>query len=494
MDQDAALKKIGIGSGMVALGMMGGVFLYYLFKVLAARFLRPESYGVFVQALAIVQSASVVALLGLHKTVPRSISYGKGSEKSSSLSKSVVTSLIIFLPTAAVFTVLIYFSSDFVSSMLSEPQLSEPLKILSFAVLPMGLLSLIKSFFRGNQNAKEKILIDDVVDPVVMLSSGLVLFWAGFGIEGAVAATLIATSAASIFGLYRFLSKNPVSFDKDSFVPKSLLSFSWPLFFVAVFTIFGQWYGVILLGLLMDSTAAGIYEIALSVAGTLVLFLTTVSYMFMPVVSELYGKDKLTEITSIYSTSTRWIFTALLPLFAVMSIFPQEILFLMFGAQYAEGGSLLAIMAAGFFFSVTIGPGEMVLLSTGRTKQYMLSIGSMVVIGSLLCLVLIPSYGLIGAAIATSAGNVVGNLFILVFVKKELGDHPYNKRYLKPIFSILLASTFVLFLRTKANSILLDMFLASILIATYIITLYKSGLYEEETKLLETIFEKYSDL
>ncbi len=488
MNQDAALKKIGIGSGMVALGMMGGIFLNYLFKVLAARFLGPESYGVFVQALAIVQAASVVALLGLHKTVPRFISYGKGSGNSSSLSKSVVTSLIIFLPTAALFTVLIYFSSDFVSSMLSEPQLSEPLKILSFAIVPIGLLSLVKSFFRGEQNAKEKILIDDIIDPVVMLSSGFMLFWAGFGIEGAVAATLIGTSVASIFGLYRFLSKNPVSFNSDYFAPKAILSFSWPLFFVAVFTTFGQWYGAIILGFLMDSSAAGIYEIAFSVAGTLALFLTTVSYMFMPVVSELYGKDKLSEISSIYSTSTRWIFTALLPLFAVMSIFSHEILFLMFGAQYAEGGSLLAIMAAGFFFSVTIGPGEMVLLSTGRTKHYMLSVGSMVVIGSLLCLVLIPSYGLIGAAIATSAGNVAGNLLILVFVRKEIGDHPYNKRYLKPIFSILVASTFVLFLRSTADSMLLDVFSASILIALYIIILYaEGGLYEEEIELFEVI-------
>jgi O-antigen/teichoic acid export membrane protein len=58
-------------------------------------------------------------------------------------------------------------------------------------------------------------------------------------------------------------------------------------------------------------------------------------------------------------------------------------------------------------------------------------------------LLLVPSFSLFGAAVATAAALILVNAVTLFFVHRMLGFWPYSVRYAKPVIAGLLASVSV---------------------------------------------------
>ncbi len=478
MDGEEALTKVGIGSAIVITGFFVGAFFYYLVKVILARFLGPEAYGVFVQGMGIAQAAAMISLLGLSMSIPRFMSFYTGSEDEQLTGSIVSTSLYLIIPSSLLVSAIIFYLSGWISvSVFDEPALEEPLKLFSLAITPLVLFKLAKSLLRGMQDAKHKIYMDDFIwsGGVLLLVASFIS--AGYGVTGAVYAYIIATSIAVVAGYYfcRKVSEGRL-FSNPDFPVRRLISFSWPLFVISILLIVNRWVDVLMLGWLIDSSQAGIYDVSYAIAGIMGFMLSSLSYMFMPVVSELYGKRDMSGILEVYSTSTRWIFTLTLPLLAGMLIFPEEIIHLLFGSSYVEGSVALAVLSIGFFYNAVKGPAGMILLSTGKTRLQMLGIGVITTFTVLLNLLLIPVYGIMGAAISTTIGFFLGDTLLLIFARREVGGLPYNRKYLKAIPAIMLSSGVVYGLKVfLAPSPLESAFLGAFLTVLYAGLLYVSG-------------------
>jgi O-antigen/teichoic acid export membrane protein len=493
MDKEAALDKIGVGSTVVILGLVIGAVLEYLVKMVLARFLGPESYGVFVQGFAISAATAMIALFGFHMSLPRFMSYYRGKENEEMIENSVSTSLYIVAPLSLILSVLLYLSSDWISLVVfNEPSLVTPLKLLSFAVVPLSLFYLTIAFMRGMKNARYKVILDEVLISVIELLLLSIVFIAGYGLVGAVYAYIASLfiMIAPCYYFYRKASKKSISTNSE-LIPRKLLNFSWPLFIISILLLTNKWSDVLMLGWLRESIEVGVYDVAFAIGSILLLLLNSLNYMFMPVVSELYGKGKLSDILEIYSTSTRWIFTLSLPIFAGILLFPSEIIKILFGNSYTTGTLPLAIIAVGFFYHAAVGPAGMILLSGGKTRTFMAATAVITAVSVLFNLVLIPVYGMLGAAIATTLGFVAGNTLYLLMVRKELNGLPYDRSYYKPVAGIAIASLVAYILKVVTEPGLI----ASVLLGIFLVFIYLSTLYllggfqEEDYELLENIID-----
>ncbi|MCJ7479051.1 MAG: flippase [Candidatus Nanohaloarchaeota archaeon QJJ-7] len=474
MDGEEALSKVGVGSAAIIAGFAIGIVLQYLIKVVLARFLGPGSYGVFVQGLALVQAAAILSLFGLHMSLPRFISYYKGKKERRLIGETAGTALSIVIPSAIVVSSVLYLSSRWISAtVFSEPALVQPLQIFALSVLPLSLFYLAVGFIRGRQNARYKVYLDDLLFPGVELVLVLVFFGLGYGVEGAISAYLISVSAVVIasYWLYRKLADGGFKVSKKT--ARKLLFFSWPLFILSILTMASKWIDVLMMGWLKESVQVGVYEVAFAVAGVLPLFLSSLKYMFLPVISELYGKGDLGEILELYRTSTRWIFTLVLPLFAGMLIFPSEILNVLFGQSYTAGALALAILSIGYFFHVAVGPAGNILLASGKTRLLLFGMLVLTVVDVVLNLFLIPRYGMVGAAIAMTSGLLAGNAVLLFLAVREVGGHPYTGKYLKSAVSVLVASIPVYGLKMVIEPGLIE----SVLLGVLLVLIYGSFLY-----------------
>ena len=103
-----------------------------------------------------------------------------------------------------------------------------------------------------------------------------------------------------------------------------------------------------------------------------------------------------------------------------MMVFPQWLMGL-FGPQFQSGAVALMILAVGQFIGTAVGSVGSLLSMTGHEPQLRWNVFIGAVLGVGLGVLLIPDYGLIGAAIATSVAVASKNLLCVYQVNRLLG-------------------------------------------------------------------------
>ncbi len=422
MDAEDAIRRIGTGSLVIMLGFATGSVLEYVVKIIIARWLGPGEYGVFVQGLAVVQVAAVVAIVGLHRAMPRFISYERGREKMGAVGAAVRTGTAVVAVGGVVTAAALYLAAPVLATaVFQEPGLVRVLRVLAVGVLPLSAFYFAVSLLRGHQDARHKVLVADVLLPAVEAGLLVVFLGYGLGLDGILAAYILAVTVAAVATILavRRVVGGPV-LAGDGFIPRRLLLFSWPLMAVSIIVVVDKWIDVLMLGWLMDAPAVGVYEVAMAVAGTLVVFLSGLNYMFMPVLSELLGSGRGGAAGGVYRTATRWVVTASLPLLVGFLVFPGQVLALLFGEGYVGGRVVLSILAVGYFYWCAVGPAGMTLVAAGKPAGFLAGMAVLGVVDVAGNLLLIPRFGTVGAAVAMTAGMVAGNTVLLVLARREV--------------------------------------------------------------------------
>ena len=123
--------------------------------------------------------------------------------------------------------------------------------------------------------------------------------------------------------------------------------------------------------------------------------------MLFPLTSELFAKKKIGHIKSLVTLLNRYILLFILPISLLLVTFPNLVITMLFGKAYVAAAGSLRILAIAFFFSVLLGTYYAIFSGIGETKL----LTKITLIGALLNfffnLFLIPSYGILGASLAT---------------------------------------------------------------------------------------------
>lgn len=100
----------------------------------------------------------------------------------------------------------------------------------------------------------------------------------------------------------------------------------------------------------------------------------------------------------------------------------------LFGAKFVDGYSVMFILSVGMLARAAVGPGERFLTMLGHQSACIFIAACAVAANLTLCLVLIPRYGIIGAAIATSSAFLVESVLLYLFAKRLVGFHLFAWR------------------------------------------------------------------
>ena len=120
----------------------------------------------------------------------------------------------------------------------------------------------------------------------------------------------------------------------------------------------------------------------------------------------------------------RWTFWPSLAATALLLAFGRPILSL-FGPQFTDGYHLMFILAVGLLARAAIGPIERFLNMLGEQRVCALVYAGAFAINIALCFVLIPLFGVAGAAIATATALIVESILLFVVTKRRLGFHVF---------------------------------------------------------------------
>jgi O-antigen/teichoic acid export membrane protein len=177
---------------------------------------------------------------------------------------------------------------------------------------------------------------------------------------------------------------------------------------------------LLLVGQFLQPAELGVYTAVVRTATLVAFILSVASLVAQPTIAALHAKDELYELRKFIRHVTRSIFVASLAVGVGVVVFGEFVLAL-FGNEFVSGYKSLIILVTGHVLSALFGPMTSLLVMTD--KQYyaatlhMLSILLTIVLN----LVLIPRFGIEGAAAATAVSLFLTNVG-LAFAARRLFD------------------------------------------------------------------------
>lgn len=492
-----SLRKIAKGAGIGFAGTFIGKAFGYLSMIVIARCLDPSNYGLILLGFACMSIATTLSMVGLPTGVQRYVSFYRGKGDEGRIKGTILGAIKISFPLSLTATFLLFSGADWVSiHVFHSPELTPVLRIFSIAIPFFVLVSIFIAATIGFQDLRYKVYVNDLFLNIVKLTAIVIFLVLGFGVLGATSGWALALIGMPFIAFY-FLEKKVFPFLSSNIksVPmeKELFSFSWPLIFAGFAGFIRDWTDTIMVAYFLTASSVGIYNAALPTAGLLRILGKSFSTIFMPVITELYAKNREEELKSVYAAVTKWVISLVFPGFLLMALFSETIIRIIFGAEYVDGAMALSILALGFSIYCVFVIANSVIGAYGKTKIIMVGsfIGACINVG--LNFLLIPIYGVNGAAVATGLSIVLPSIFYLFFVYRIGKMQPFRMNHFKPIF-VSIISVMVVYGLTKyvlgvSFLVLIIMFFVFLVIYFFLLLIFK-GFEEEDLIIMRAIDER----
>jgi O-antigen/teichoic acid export membrane protein len=489
------LKSIARGGGMVFMGTILSTALVFVLTALIARHLTQNEFGLFALGLGFIKIFSVLAGLGFQQGIPRYIAYQLGKEKYHKAWSSIVSSLLITSLISPCVALLLYFNADIIAQLLQKPGLATTVRIMSLCIPIMALINLLVSYLRAVHETKGRVYFQNILRPLIgiILMSAVIFLSLSFSwVLWSYALSFFVTLIALLFFTKNKISKF-IRATRYSAVTKDIISFSLPVLGAGILSQMLDQTDTILLGYFEPAASVGQYTAALRLAQFIPIISMSVGFIYLPVATRFFSQNKICEISALYTMITKWTFLLTLPFFLSIFFAPNLMLLLSFGAKYIMAKLPLQILSIGFFLHVSLGLNAMTCIALGKPKMVFFCQFITLVTNFLLDLLLIPQYGITGAAIASSISLVLNNILLTSFVYNISKIHPFTKSYLQAAFPVSGIVAIIFFLSVTFHihyGILLIMLLLSI---SLILVLVITNINEDEISMFAQIEKKITN-
>jgi O-antigen/teichoic acid export membrane protein len=495
-----SLKRIVKTSLIVLIGILLSKILAYVYRVIIARNFGPGIYGTFSLAIMLISFVGCIATLGIDSGLLRFIPYYLGKSQNERIRYIYRVSLKYMFAAGVFAGVLTFLLSSLISlNIFHEPSMIIFVKWFS-VFLPITLItsiywSIIKAYERIDlysfivyifYNAAQLGLL--LIFLFLNLKSQSIIFSYTFGYL----LVLIFSYWVSRKTFPEVFKTSTLSNKEKKETKKELFSYSWPMiFFGVIFTLY-SWIDSLIIGFFMNAEAVGIYNAAVPIASLLSIVPLLFIHLLFPLITKEYSRNNPRMIEGLTKQVGKWIFMLDLPILVIMILFPGAIINILFGQEYMPAESSLRFLSIGVFFYSLFVISENLLSMAGKSKITLLNITIASIFNFVLNIILVPKYGIEGAAFSTMVSYLLWGLLSLYQAKKYTSIFPFKKDIIKIFFAIIIPAIVLFFTRQIIPINLFTMFLQGILfILLYLVILLLSkSLDKNDLMILEAIKNK----
>ncbi|PSG98651.1 MAG: hypothetical protein BRC29_00810 [Nanohaloarchaea archaeon SW_7_43_1] len=457
-----ALRTLVKGAGISFVGVMLTKVFGYIYQIVAANALGSDLYGVLSLGMMAFSVITSLVMLGIPSSVQRFIPYYRNKDDEERIQGVFDFSIRVTLLTSIIISIGLFLSADFLAiQIFRSEQVASVLRVFSIAVPFCTLATVTTNIAVAFKKIRFKIYIRNITESIVKIAVTAVLLWFNYGLFGASIGFAAGWISSGILGLY-LIDRKIFPFISGSINSvrerAKIVRHSAPLVLSDVFNQITSWADIFLLGYMKNSSAVGLYNAALPTATIISVIPSAIGSLATPVMTEFYSEGKIEDMAQVYKTTTKWVLMITLPMFLLMALFSKPGLKLLFSPEYLEQtvnfigfsysstATALSILAFGYLASSLTGISRQIIEATSQTKYnfYLASMTGLVNIG--LNLLLIPDYGVLGAAIATSFSLVTSSVASIIVVNYLTSKQPFKISMWKIFFSGLVAAVSTYFL------------------------------------------------
>jgi O-antigen/teichoic acid export membrane protein len=440
-DYDAYVDRVARGVGVSSAGQGVGRFLGYATHAALAWMHGPAQLGFYALGITLVQASNVLSQLGLDNGVVRYVAHHGSGGDTARVRGTILQALAVTLAFSVALSVLLFLGANTLAEeVFGKPFLGTMFRAFAGAIPFLTLMSMALWATQGFGTVKYATFVGQVVRPLANLALVILFYLLGVEILGAVAAYILSMALGAALALYCLVRVFPGLLEGEpEYEGGELSAVSGPMIVANVTQYANLWIAVAVLGIFEPVPVVGVYNVAARTAALSTLILIAFGGIFSPLASSLYRQGRLRDLGRLYEDVSRWAFTGALAFFLVTALLARDVVEV-FGEGFVSGWPVIVVISAAQLFNSSVGPTARLLAMTGHQKAVMVSTGGSALAAVALSALLVPTYGLLGAAAATAAALVLANAATLFFVRRQLGLWPYGCRYVKPLLAGLAAA------------------------------------------------------
>jgi O-antigen/teichoic acid export membrane protein len=395
-------KQQAFGALLLRLTMVG---LEFLCVVALARVFKATGYGIYAFVVALLGLLAIPTSLGLDRFLVREVARLRTIGD-----WATIRGLLRWSARSCIGVSLLVTVAGFVILGVFHAQLAAPVRAalaVGFITIPLTALARLRTgALQGLGHVREGLLPESVVQPgvILLLAVGALLLPAAMrGGTLAVFIYALAMLAAFVVGaaLLRRAVPRGATEAVDRTRGRAWLVTALPLAWVLGMNVVLTHTDVVMLGLLSDTAQAGVYRVAAQLAALASLPLGATNLVLAPRISSAFAAGRMDTLQAEVTHASRYVLLLTLPIVAVIAL-AGSMLLGVFGTEFKSAAVPLTILVLPQLLNAATGTAGYLLVMTHYERQAAAIFGLAAALNVVLNLLLIPAFGMTGAAAASA--------------------------------------------------------------------------------------------
>ena len=381
------------------------------------RFLGPADYGIYAVVISLMTMVNLILSTGIPQAVSKYVAHQDGNElhvKKTAQNMQLTFSLVLFL--------IYYYFADQLAIMLNDPGLTPYLRLSSLIVPAYALQALYIGYFNGLKEYGKQSLM------VILYSVFKVVLILGFAVTsyalyGAITGFVISSIAVLFLGFFFVRStdqKFQSSSNKNSLISaRTILDFATPIIFYSVATNLIMSFDLFFVKAYLTDMDVGIYSAVSTISKVPFYIIAGIYGALFPAISSMSVHNDRSQMTMHIIRSVKYSMLILVPSTLFVVLFSKQVLSILFSEQYSAGSTSLGVLTIGMGFFGLFSLFTTVINGIGQPRVSMFMSLIVLLIDIILNQLLIPLYGVVGAAMATCVSCLLGLVMSFLYVYRK---------------------------------------------------------------------------
>lgn len=422
----------------VAVNALGYVFklAHPLMLIFVVRHYGAEAFGVFTFAQAVLLFAIRVSLFGLDKGL---LWWTPQQAPGRRLSGTMQVLTIATLSSVVLAVLMASLGAPLMAALGDTPEATWPLRLMAAGLVPMVITEVTVHSTMGLKNMAPKVFVKETVMPLSMAGVALLLIPLELGTTALALAFLFAytASATAAFWWWKHLFKGePRRVRGEGWLPpRRMVRYALPLWLSEMSNSFLQRMDTYAVAAAMDLRMVGIYAAVTQIGNAI----KTIRHSFDPIVlviaadiaTDMSAPNARARLREGYSQAVFLVTATQLPVLVFIIAFAAWLMPL-FGEGFEEGLNAVIILCGFWVLNSAVSLAGLVVSATGRSQLVLLNTTMTIFIQGALLSVLLPHFGLEGAALSVGLAYSAQSLIQLAQMRLITGSWNLTPRVLRP--------------------------------------------------------------
>lgn len=403
------------GIGVLAVNIVG-LCLGFCLQLFLARSLSPEVFGGYQYVISWLSVLVILAAWGMDGVAFRYVAAYLALSDHSRVVGLLVHSSRRALMASCWLTVGLMLIARLLPGVF--PQGISEAMVIGALILPFwALANLAQSILASLKSPMLARIPDLIIRPVLL--AGAIYTWLVFRGDLRIEVVIfiaflvaVTTSLIFVYFAHKALPGKLFSFD-PTYEKGEWRSVAIALMGISVLNIVMSQCDVLLLGYLGSIEDVAVYSVALRISQLVVFGFQAVNLVSAPMISELYAAKKEEELQRTVTSSTRASLILAVPVFVGLCLFGTFVLSF-FGGHYQGGLSVLVILGFAQLTTALMATSGYVLTMSGNQIEVIRILVRSLILNVVLNVPLVLSFGITGAAIATSIAIIFSNVMMTI--------------------------------------------------------------------------------